>query len=301
MFSLAILLGVAVALQSAVNAKLRSFVQSPFLTSFISFTIGSVALFLIFFSRGEASLLTSLTDLPVWTFIGGLLGVVYLTSNIILFQKIGGVQTAVLPIFGQVVMGVLIDQFGLFYAPLTAMTWTKALGLVVVLCSVIIVTDLVFAAVKQKSDAPFIWKAVGVGAGMLSAIQAAVNGHLGSLLHSSIAAATISFVVGTICLFLLVIITKAPFSRILFALRETRRSLWVWTGGLLGAFYVFGIAFTVPALGAGQVIVLALFGQLCTSAIIEHFGLFGAMKKPVRLLKACALLLMLGGVMLMKL
>lgn len=300
---LTILFGVAVAFQSAVNARLRSFVQSPFLTSLISFSIGTVALLVVTASRGELTLLapSELVRLPLWTFAGGLLGLAYLTINIVLFKKIGGVQTAVLPIFGQLVMGAIIDQFGLLYAPVNEMTLLKAVGLALVVCGVIVVTDLLFAAVKVKSEAPFIWKVVGVVAGMFSAVQAAVNGHLGGILSSSIAAATVSFLVGTTVLLALVILTKAPFANVKLAWQAGIRYWWIWLGGLLGAFYVFGMAFAVPKIGAGQVIVFALFGQLLSSAIIEHFGLLGATKKPLQWQKVCALAVMLAGVVLVKL
>lgn len=222
--------------------------------------------------RGDLSLLSpsALLQLPPWTFTGGLLGLAYLTINIILFKKIGGVQTAVLPIFGQLVMGVIIDQFGLFYAPISVMTWQKALGFVFVICGVVIVTDLVFAQLKAKQESPFIWKAIGVIAGMLSAIQAAINGHLGGLLSSPVAAATVSFIVGTLCLALLVLVTKAPLNTVRLAWQAGARYRWIWIGGLLGAFYVAGVAFAVPKISAGQVLVFALFGQLLTSAILDY-------------------------------
>lgn len=300
---LTILFGVAVAFQSAVNARLRSFVQSPLLTSLISFSIGTVALVTLTFLRGEGELLSisQLLSLPLWTFTGGILGLIYLTINIVLFKKIGGVQTAVLPIFGQLVMGALIDQFGLIYAPMNEMTLTKAFGLLLVIAGVVVVTDLLFAAVKAKSDAPFIWKAIGVGAGMLSAIQAAVNGYLGSSIGSPIVAATISFIVGTVILFIIVIGTKTSPKNVKPALQAGARYWWIWLGGLLGAFYVFGMAFAVPKIGAGQVIVFALFGQLLSSALIDHFGLLGAMKKPLHWQKVLALVVMLIGVIFVKL
>lgn len=302
MLVLAICFGIAIACQSAVNARLRSFVESPFLTALLSFTIGTVALLALTAACGQLPLLapSTLLALPPWTFTGGLLGLAYLTINIVLFKKIGGVQTAVLPIFGQLVMGMLIDQFGLLYAPVSVMTWQKVLGLLLVISGVVIVTDLLFTSFKTKQDSPFIWKVVGVVAGMLSAVQAAVNGHFGALLSSPVAAATISFTVGTLCLIMLTIITKAPFHKVQLAVQAGARYWWIWLGGLLGAFYVFGVAFAVPKIGAGQVLIFALFGQLLASAVIEHFGLFGTVKKELRWQKVGALLVMLVGVVLVK-
>ena len=55
---------------------------------------------------------------PLWIWFGGLLGVVALTGNILLFPHLGAVQTVVLPIAGQIMMGVVIDHFGFFDSPL---------------------------------------------------------------------------------------------------------------------------------------------------------------------------------------
>ncbi|MFD1421293.1 DMT family transporter [Lactiplantibacillus songbeiensis] len=44
------------------------------------------------------------------TLIGGVLGVIGLTVNL-LFLRLGSIQTAGLPIFSQIVMRTLIDQF----------------------------------------------------------------------------------------------------------------------------------------------------------------------------------------------
>lgn len=50
-----------------------------------------------------------------------------------------------------------------------------------------------------------MWRAFGVLAGMLSAVQTAINGHLGQVLHSAVAAALVSFLVGTLGLVLVVL------------------------------------------------------------------------------------------------
>lgn len=48
-------------------------------------------------------------------------------------------QTLVLPILGQVVMGLFIDRFGLFGAPVLQVPWARVLGAVVVLAGIVMV------------------------------------------------------------------------------------------------------------------------------------------------------------------
>jgi bacterial/archaeal transporter family-2 protein len=63
---------------------------------------------------------------------------------------------------------------------------------------------------------------------------------------------------------------------------------WVWTGGLLGAFYVFASVILTPRLGAATTVALILTGQVLASIAIDHFGLFRVAQEvtPLRLLGA---------------
>lgn len=100
---------------SAVNARLRWHLGFAFLTSFVSFLVGLI--FLVGLSLGFGSPLwfdkVTLSAVPWWAWLGGVLGTVGLTANVLISPKLGGVQTAVMPILGQVLMGLLIDSFGL--------------------------------------------------------------------------------------------------------------------------------------------------------------------------------------------
>ncbi len=77
---------------------------------------------------------------PAWIWIGGICGVVFLTGNILLFPKLGGVQTVVLPVLGQILMGLTIDNFGLFYSQQTSLTAFRIAGAVLVLLGVVLVS-----------------------------------------------------------------------------------------------------------------------------------------------------------------
>ena len=47
--------------------------------------------------------------------LGGLLGVIYLTGNLLLLPRLGAL-TVVITVTGQIIMGVIIDTFGLLGA-----------------------------------------------------------------------------------------------------------------------------------------------------------------------------------------
>ena len=94
---IALFAGFLLANQNPINADLRKNVNSPFWASTISQIIGVVFL-------GTISLLLSgdlfpsaefVQSHPAWIWIGGLLGPVYVTSNVFLFPRLGAVQTVI--------------------------------------------------------------------------------------------------------------------------------------------------------------------------------------------------------------
>lgn len=295
-----ILIGSGLAMQTAVNSKLRQYVGSPYMASTISFTIG--ALFLI-----VLTLLSSVDPFvplnvfvhnPWWIWVGGLLGVIALTVNLLLFPRLGSIQTAVLPLFGQIIMGLVIDQFGLFGAPRSGLTLVKFLSALLVSMGMLVSTGIIGKnpdAVGDKNN-NLLFQLIGIGSGLLMASQAAINGHLGVVLHSSIHAAMISFSVGAILLWILIVVLCVPVKETKRAVQAGKKYWWIWTGGFLGAAYVFGVAWLVPQIGTGQVVVITLFGQLLFSTLIDQFGLFQSFVNKVSVIRIIGLVMMFIGV-----
>lgn len=76
---------------------------------------------------------------------------------------------------------------------------------------------------------------------------------------------------------------------------------WIWIGGIFGAAFVFGNSFLVPLLGTGMTVAIVLVGQIVGSLMIDEFGWLGAKKKPINLLQVVGILIMIGGVFVIKL
>lgn len=301
-----IAIGLGLSFQTAINARLRSILGMPFLTSFVSFTVGTLCLAAILLLQGIplAPPATVLHTLPWWGWIGGALGMFALTGNILLFPKLGGVQTAVLPIAGQILTALLIDQFGFFGAPRHAFDLSHLLGILLVasgiLCAVLLpaLRNRATTAAIEHRTLP-LWQLLGVGIGALLACQTAVNARLAAELHSTVHAAFISFVVGTAGLILAATLRERSLPR----LKNTTapgHPWWIWTGGALGATYVFGSAALVPLLGTGGVVVLFLLGLICGSLTVDRFGLFGAPRKPIFGIQILGLILLTIGVVIIQ-
>ena len=94
---------------------MKKVVGSPFISAAISFLVGSVFLAIVSAVKSHQVFptMTFIQSNPAWIWLGGVLGAVYLTSNVLLFPRLGAIQTVVLPILGQILMGTLIDTFGL--------------------------------------------------------------------------------------------------------------------------------------------------------------------------------------------
>lgn len=108
------------------------------------------------------------------------------------------------------------------------------------------------------------------GAGGLIALQAPINAGLGRV-TGSLAAAFVSFLIGTIALGAIVVLSgKAGGLDSAFDVR------WYYlAGGLLGAVYVTNALIAIDVIGAGGVAALTVTGQLVASLAIDRFGLFG--------------------------
>lgn len=122
---LSLFAGFMLANQNPINADMKKMVGSPFISAAISFLVGSVFLAIVSAVKSHQVFptMTFIQSNPAWIWLGGVLGAIYLTSNVLLFPRLGAIQTVVLPILGQILMGTLIDTFGWFGSqpiPLTA-------------------------------------------------------------------------------------------------------------------------------------------------------------------------------------
>ncbi|WP_342440669.1 DMT family transporter [Lysinibacillus sp. FSL K6-0075] len=306
---LAIGIGAIFAGQTAINAQLRKFVISPLLASMISFAVGVIFLTITLLSSGSS--LGIPIDLflnqPIYIWLGGIGGAIAITTNILLFPKLGSVQTAILPILGMTLMSMLIDHYGWFNSIQYSFGWNRIFGLLLVLLGVFLATairskkndQISLLTNKENMLKQWIWRIVGILAGMLLAIQIAINGQLGKVLHSASHAALVSFFVGTITLIIIVGLMDRSYTNIKEPFKHSA-PWWIWIGGILGGSYVLINVFLVNQIGNGQTVVLVLFGQITGSLLVEQFGLFNSIKNRMEPLQIIGLMVMIAGVFLIR-
>lgn len=132
-------------------------------------------------------------------------------------------------------------------------------------------------------------------AGVSLAVQAPINAMTSSRLGHPLGAATLSFVVGTICLVAVTLLTAR--SQIDWSKLVGMPPL-LWLGGVLGVAYITIAILLTPVIGVGALLALVIAGQITTSLLLDHYGLLGLVGHEITMGRvAGALLVIVGAVM----
>ncbi len=134
--------------------------------------------------------------------------------------------------------------------------------------------------------------------GAILPVQAVLNTKLGKQTGGPLISSLLSFLVGLICLFIINLFGNYT---ALSNMKLLSVSPWyVWMGGLLGAIYVSCVIFVNQQQGVALTFALVVAGQIFISLLIDHFGLFGSIVRPVSLPKIMGALLIIAGLVLIK-
>jgi transporter family-2 protein len=129
--------------------------------------------------------------------------------------------------------------------------------------------------------------------GILIPIMAALSGALGRTLDNPWAAAAIVSA-GAFALVLAFTLATGSMNVSWSALQQAKPLQLL--AGVGFAFYLLSITWVGPRFGIGNAVMFVLGGQIISSAMIDHFGLFGAPHKPIDLLRAAGLVIMAVGI-----
>jgi bacterial/archaeal transporter family-2 protein len=129
--------------------------------------------------------------------------------------------------------------------------------------------------------------------GGLIALQAPINAQLGRA-TGSLPAAFVSFLVGTLLLLLIVVLTGDT-----NGLRSTFDVSWYYLiGGILGAAYVTVALISVKSIGAGGVAAATITGQLTAAVVIDRLGVLGLERTTLSASRMVGVGLLLAGTVL---
>lgn len=155
---LAVLIGLAagclLGTQPSVNGQLGRNVQHPLQASMISFASGTAILFVLCLASGNfpPHFTTPASQLPWWIWFGGAIGVVLVTTSLILVPRIGSLPWFAAVMTGQTVAALVLDHFGLLGNPKADASPLRLLGTGLLVAGVLVIVQAKRIEQRQPPD-----------------------------------------------------------------------------------------------------------------------------------------------------
>lgn len=116
--ALAVIAGALLPLQALINAQLGQRTTGALFASFASFLVGTLALGIALLAmRTSWPTPQQAGGLPVWAWLGGVIGALFVVSATVLVPRLGAAALICLAVFGQLVGSLLLDHYGVLHAP----------------------------------------------------------------------------------------------------------------------------------------------------------------------------------------
>jgi transporter family-2 protein len=131
-------------------------------------------------------------------------------------------------------------------------------------------------------------------AGVAVSLQAPINASLGHASGNTVFAAAASFLIGFVVL-VFILTLRGDYPQF-----HTLKQLpwWMWTGGLLGAYYVWAVLSNVQKVGVLTLVAAVIAGQLITALVIDAIGFDALAKRDVSWQRLASVGLVFGGLLL---
>jgi transporter family-2 protein len=137
-------------------------------------------------------------------------------------------------------------------------------------------------------------------ASIIITAQSSINSELNIYTENALITALINFTTGLVVLALMMIFSRAirkGFTSIPRLVREGKLKRWQLIGGLSGAFFVASQSSLVQVVGVAIFTVAAVAGQTSAALLVDKAGIGPAGKQPVTLMRVCAAILGIVGVL----
>lgn len=306
-----VIAGFLMAMQSPTNTTLSRYAGNLEATT-ISFTGGAVILLVATLIAGSGSF-AGLADVSFWELLGGAYGVYTVLMITYSVPVLGVALSITILMLGQVLMGMVIDYFGLLYTTPLPFDLLRTAGCIVFTIGVIIFyigkKKSETLASKNKASAKTLFIAAllfvsGIGSALQSPTNVSLASHVGQF-----EAAFVSFASGAVLIFIVtLIIRKGRFSKINTPPEEagtgiggTGIKFWMLLGGAYGSFVIFTNVVTTPYLGVTLLMVGLMLGQLTGGMLADTLGLLRTEKIKINPWRIAGLVIILAGVLMITL
>src|ERR1700730_1984502 len=114
LYPIIVVAGLLQALGPPMNGQLRQSLVNPWLATLVSFGL-IVAFFIVVAAMFPRPLPTAqgIADMPWWAPLGGLIGAVAVVTGLLFVDRVGAGPFAAITVSANLIMSVIIDQFGL--------------------------------------------------------------------------------------------------------------------------------------------------------------------------------------------
>lgn len=135
----AIITGAVVPFQAGANAALGRTLGHPLWGTLISLCVSFACIVpVMLLAKVQAPTLANLAQAPRWIWIGGVVGVVYITGALMLAPKLGAAGFIMAVIAGQMLASMIIDQWGLVGLPQKPVSWSRLAGLGLIVLGLVV-------------------------------------------------------------------------------------------------------------------------------------------------------------------
>ena len=263
--------------QSRINGQLGKDLNDGFLAAWISFGLGLIVITVIVLSsskhRAAIGVLRAATaDKPgrgrlihPWVLLGGIGGATFVAAQSTTVQYLGVAVFTVSVVAAQNANSLVVDRLGLGPAGVQAITSRRVIA-------AIIATFGVALAVSSRSGTgnfTFWALAFALFAGLLIAVQQALNGQVSATSGSPFVAALGNFIVGfaglTIAVLAYQLLSPHEYGTLPSLLNEP----WLYFGGLIGVLFIVVAASVVHTLGVLLFALLSVAGQMGGALLLD--------------------------------
>lgn len=137
---LAVIAGALVPFQAGSNAELGRALGQPLWATLVSLLVSMLVVIPILFAiQAPFPALGAIKHLPVWAWLGGVAGAIYISSALILVPRVGATSFIVCVIAGQLITSLLLDYHGWLNLPVREISIGRVLGVILVLAGMVTV------------------------------------------------------------------------------------------------------------------------------------------------------------------
>jgi transporter family-2 protein len=256
-YFLAVLSGCVISVMIALNGKLTAF-YGIFSASVIIHIVGTLFSFILIKARRMK--LNFSRSIPLWFFLGGVIGVGSTVFNNLAFGRISMTSIVALGLLGQTVTSIIIDSFGLMGMTKRPLGWAKVPGLVIA------VGGIAFMLSDAPDPSQVLAIAVSFGAGITVVMARTVNSRLSDR-TGALQGSFYNHIVGlpvTIVIMLLFGRSEPMFTN--FAMSG---DWWIYFGGCFGVATVLLFNITVPKMRMLDLTFLSFAGEVFSGIAID--------------------------------